>query len=117
MNILTDSQLKSHPPRVGSNRTIDDYTLWQWLWLAYANKDLFESSMIEYWSGMGKNRFSEIVSLPTFDADIRSFCIELMDFIETHDTTMLPYAERKSIDYAKTYYERHCWVPEIKEPE
>lgn len=111
MNILNSDQ--SRPTRVGTDRTIDDRTLWCWLELAQANYSLFESGMIEYWSDMSEHKFQEIVSLPTFNDDRISFCNELITFLETHPMENISSTKRRQIEYAKKY----CTFHEIKEPE
>lgn len=115
MNILTDIEYKSRPPRIGEDRTIDDFTLWKWLGLAQTNKSLFDNGMIDYWSDMSEYNLREIGSLPTFACDIMSFCTELVIFLETHDTNNFSHNVRKLISYALYYYNKHS-PPQIKDP-
>jgi hypothetical protein len=101
MNIL-DSYDEWRCTRVGVDRTIPDRFLWRWVVLTYHSEE--------------NSDYHKIMSLPTFNNDIMSFCIELITYLETHPTYNIEYFKGKYIEYAREFYEKQCALPEIKEP-
>jgi hypothetical protein len=110
-----DIEVNYNGTRVGTNRTLTDGYLWEWLSM-YAVREFCID--IKIWTPINQTRLEELMANISFTHDSIDFCIELTEAIDIAiEDGYDPEYGAFPADFYRRWDAALNWVPLLKEPE